>query len=78
MQFQPTLKKIFCSILKNPKICNGVFLSDHAGGHIVSPVPKSWQENAYDMKFGTVILCNVTKRMVKKFFKIAVIWWWRH
>ena len=34
----------------------GVFLSDHAG------VPKSWQENAFDMKFGTVILCNVTKK----------------
>ena len=24
---------------------------------------KSWQENAFDMTFGTVILCNVTKKL---------------
>ena len=28
---------------------------------------------AFDMKFGTVILSNVTKKMVEKFFKIAAI-----
>ena len=41
----------------NP-ICPEVFLSDHA-------------ENAFDMKFATVILCNVTKKkkMVEKNFQ---------
>ena len=32
-----------------------------------------WWENAFDMKFGTVILCYVTKKMVEKNFKIAAI-----
>ena len=36
------------------------------GGHIASSWRKSWKENAFDMKYGTVILCNVTKKKVEK------------
>ena len=32
-----------------------------------------WWEKAFDMKFGTVILCYVTKKKVEKNFKIAAI-----
>ena len=39
------------------------------GGHIVSSWRKSWKENAFDMKYDTVILCNVTKKMVEKSFQ---------
>ena len=38
-----------------------------------APLHKSWQENAFDMKFDTVILCKVTKKMIEKKFKIAAI-----
>ena len=38
----------------------GVFLSDYAPGG---------KKNAFHMKFGTAILCNVTKKLVEKKFQ---------
>ena len=43
----------------NP-ICPGVFLSDHA------PERKGWENSA--LEFGTVILCNATKKLLENFF----------
>ena len=45
----------------NP-ICPGIFLRDHA-------LRKYWWENAFDLKLSTVILCNVTKKIVEKKFQ---------
>ena len=55
----------------NP-VCHGVFLSGHARGVHSAPMRKSWWENAFGMKFGTVILCNVTNKqkiLVEKIFQ---------
>ena len=57
--------------LLNP-ICPGAFLSNRAqwrGWHIVPYLHKSWQENAFDMTFSKVILCNVTNKIVERNFQ---------
>ena len=36
------------------------------GVRSVHPLRKPWKENAFDMKFGTVILCNLTKKVAEK------------
>ena len=41
-------------------------MSDHApGGRCIVPPGVNPEENASDMKFGTAILCNVTKKVVE-------------
>ena len=45
------------------------YLNMPRGAHSIHPLRKSWKENAFDMKFGTVILCNLTKKVVEKNFQ---------
>ena len=63
-------------------ICPRVFLSDQTPAQRSPPPscphpplvnPDRKMHYAFDMKFGRVILCNVTKKMVEKKIKIAAI-----
>ena len=61
-EFPDLSSKVFLITL-NP-ICPGVFLSDHAAGLGEG----GGTQNAFDMKFGTVILKKIMRKMVKMFF----------
>ena len=68
-EFPDLSSKVFL-ITFNP-ICPGVFLSDHAAGLGEG----GGTQNAFDMKFGTVILKKIMRKMVKNvFFLKSALW----
>ena len=69
-EFPDLSSKVFL-ITFNP-ICPGVFLSDHAAG---LGEGGGGTQNAFDMKFGTVILKKIMRKMVKNVFfsKISLV-----
>ena len=66
------VKKDFSSDISPGPIFPGYFCLIESCGACPPPLCKSRYKNTFDMKLGTVILCNVTKNMVQKNSKLQL------